>query len=79
MSYNFFGHPQLQVVWLLLHILQPDIGTSPVVMAAVITLSNIFLQTRFCPEVVQALGAQLIESHHQRIMQLWNALGEKGP
>lgn len=44
--------------------LQPDTGTSSVVMAAFITLSNVFLKTRFCPEVVQALGAQLVQSYN---------------
>ncbi|KAF4794118.1 hypothetical protein TURU_104618 [Turdus rufiventris] len=44
--------------------LQPDIGISSVVMAVFITLSNVFLKTRFCPEVVQALGAQLVQSYN---------------
>lgn len=66
---GFSLRPQLQVVWLLLHILQPDFGTSSVVMAAVITFNNVCLKTQFCPEVVQALGTQLVETYNQRIMQ----------
>lgn len=37
------------------------------------------LKMQFCPEVVQALGAQLREPYNQRITQSWNALGKKGP
>lgn len=67
--WGFFCHPQLQVGWLLHHILQHDIGTSSIVPAAVIALSNICLKMQFCPGVVQALGAQLVESYSQRIVQ----------
>lgn len=40
-----FCHLQLQVAWELLHSLQPDFGISSVVVAAVITFSNICFET----------------------------------